>query len=1051
MKISRIIFALFATIFIVGCGEDIPTDITPSTSEGRVTLEVFSESSMLTMNEAGSEGNVLFLSRGGEIAIEVLTNQDEWSYEAVDAEWLTISNDDYFLNLTATVNDGESNRTATVLIKTNNGPQNAAVELHISQNHSGVAEIYLADENLRFEAHTNLNKTIVVECNQDEWAFDCTCEWLLIEQTAEGLTLTANDNPYESMRSAEIVLLAGQKENTASTTLRVNQDGDAFVRLASRNIATDDEGGRKSLVVESNPELEWNFVTDGSNWFEASKEDNCLVVNIAHNEVGLERSGSITINVGDENNSATATVKVFQIGTDTEELIYEIYISEPNFLHTAAPVLTTSSGGSITVDWGDGSEVETFESQRGSHTYKNIGLYTITITGEAHQLEFSDGDNYAPEIRNIISWGLLGIKNAADMCLGCNMLESIPNDVAGSFSEVKSFIGAFSCCLNLKEIPAGLFRHATLAKKFEDCFSHTPSITEIPEDLFVNCVAAENFSYAFFATGSGVVDTSNTLPNFLEVKEIVEGGKLRSIPEGLFRNCANAGRFDGVFGATAIESIPEGIFANNTAALNYEAAFLACVNLTEIPVGLLKQATSATNIRYMFAGCDGVTAIPVGMFSNCSAVTNLEYLFYKTSVEKLLKGTFEGLTSVKTIGSVFQDCTSLCEIEEGVFDGLTIAKTFNYCFSGCTALREIPEGLFRGLTTAFEFKSTFEDSAIESVPVGLFAEARDYNSADLNYTFAGCKNLKTVPAGLFDRFTTVTSPGFRNTFEGSGLETIPAGLFAKNVNVSSSFEETFYGCESLKTIEGGIFPESSSVSSLDYTFAKCTALEELPADLFTSIAESKTKFTATFAGCSSLKSLPAGLFAKNTKAKQFSDTFNSCVALESIPADLIGENENVTTVKGMFESCYALKTVPAELFAGCPAITSFEATFALCKGLESIPAELFSAIGTKTSSITFEECFLECANLKTIPTSLFDTTKRINYINSCFEGCTSLTGESPYTIVTNAEGEEVKVHLYERTRDDNFPNAPVSSSAHKACFTGCTGLSDYNDIPSDWK
>lgn len=1051
MKNSRIIFALFAALCTVGCGEDVPDNITPVTSEGRVTLEVSSESSMVTMNESGSAGDVLFLTRGGEIAIEVLTNQEEWAYEAVDAEWLTISADKYYLTLTASENKDKDSRTATVVIRASLGEQNAAVELHITQNHSGVAEIYLADDKLRFEAHTNLNKSIAVECNQDEWTFECTCEWLLIEQSAEGLILSADDNPYEVLRSAEITLLTGQGSNVASTILRVNQDGDAFVRLASHNIATDDSGGRKSLAVESNPELEWDFVSDGSDWFEVAKEEDNLIVAIDYNEIGLERSGTITINVGDENNSASATVKVFQIGTDTEELIYEVNITSPNFQHTAAPVLTTSSGGSITVDWGDGSEVETFEAKRGSHTYKKEGLYTITISGEAHQLQFGDGESECPEVKNIISWGLLGVKNAADMCLGCSGLESIPNDVAGSFANVKSFLGAFSCCESLKEIPAGLFRYATQAKNFEDCFSHSASISAIPEDLFANCPNAERFTYAFYGTGTGYVITTSTLPNFSEVKGQVLEGRLKEIPAGLFRNNTAVERFDYVFGATAIESIPEGLFDNNTAATNFEGAFSACVRLAEIPVALLSKATAATNIKYLFAGCDGITEIPVGMFTNSTSVTNLEYIFYKTGVKKLHKGTFEGLTGVKTVGAVFQDCVALEEIEAGTFDGLTAVKSFKYCFSGCESLRTIPEGLFAGLTTAYEFKSTFEDTPLESVPAGLFADARDYSSADLTYTFAGCKRLKTVPAGLFDKFTTVTSPGFQYTFCDSGLESVPEGLFANNKKVTTGFESTFDTCTSLTTIEGPIFPTATSVSTMAYTFADCTSLEVLPEGLFDGLGTSSTKYTATFYGCTSLKELPAGLFSANSGAKSFSDTFKGCSALTTIPADLLGTKEKVTTVKGMFDGCSSLTAIPESLFDGAPAITNFERTFAGCSSLTSIPAGLFSAIGTKTSSIVYSECFSKCSALESLPASLFDTVRRLTYIDGCFEGCTSLTGESPYTIITAEDGSEQKVHLYERTRGTDFLSVPGSASAYAKCFMDCTGLSDYDDIPTSWK
>lgn len=1026
-------------------GEDV---ITPPTSEGRLMLEVTSESALFSMNEAGSEGEVLFRSRGGELFVDVVTNVDEWRWSAEDAEWLTIEDDEYGLRLAAVENTGKESLTATIIIAANRGSENATVQLSVRQNHAGVPEIEAVQSELRIKAHTELSQTIEVVTNQEEWDFEATCSWLLIEKRDGALLLTADDNKGEAQRSAEITLLAGKGEDAATTKFVVRQDGTAYIRLSSLNIATDDQGAVKVMEVISNPELDWTFATDGSDWFTAEKVEDVLRVTINPNSAGVERFGNLTIVVGEEDNNTSATLKIHQIGTDTDELIYEIEVTTVPYTHIAAPVLTD---GQITVDWGDGSEVETFEARRGSHTYTSTGKYTLSITGNAHNLEFSDGESLCPEVINIISWGQLGMKNAADMCLGCNKLESIPNDVAGSFSNVKSFLGAFSCCTSLKEIPAGLFRYATVAKNFEDCFSHSASISSIPEDLFANCIAAERFAYSFYATGSGIVSTTSTLPNYTEVKSIVEVGKLKSIPEGLFRNCTAAQKFDYVFGATAIESIPEGIFANNAAATIFTGAFSACVNLAAIPAGLMTGATGATDIKYMFAGCEKVKEIPVGMFKNNAAVTNLEYIFYKTGVEKLSQGTFEGLTGVKTLGAVFQDCTSLSEIEAGVFDGLTAAKSFKYCFSGCTSLRNIPEGLFRERDKAYEFASTFEDSALESIPVGLFADVRDYSSADFSYMLAGCANLKTVPAGLFDRFTTVTSPGFKYCFTDSGIESIPAGLFAKNVKVSTGFEYVFYNSSNLRTIEGPIFPESTSVSSLAYTFAGCTALETLPDGMFDSLAGSKTKFNATFALCQSLTTLPAGLFAKNTLATNFSNTFNSCTSLTEIPADLLGNNPKVTYATSMFESCYALKTVPSELFAGCPAITSFEATFALCKGLESVPADLFAAIGTKTSSVTFSECFLECVSLKEIPASLFDTTRRINYIADCFNGCISLTGESPYTIVTDAEGNETKVHLYERTKGDAFPIAPTNASAHQGCFAGCTGLSDYENIPADWK
>lgn len=1041
-----ITLALLATLF-VACDET-EIDNTPPQSDGRIQLDVTSDSNLFANGE--DESTISFKSRGGELVLDVVTNVEEWNYN-VEGAWLTASKDDHFLYVSADANNAEESREAVIEIAATDGQRGVNCRIAVRQNGAGTPEVSLVTAEHNFKAHTDLEYVVGVEATTEDWTFEATCSWLLIEQRAEGLHLTADDNKTNAQRSTEIIVRASQAEDADLERLTVKQDGSAFIIMSSRNVATDDDGGTRVLTINSNPELEWNVVNTSAEWFTIEKQEGSVAVKVESNAGGNERRGSFDIVVGDEDNHAEATINVLQIGPDTEELIYEIETTEPNQRITAAPLLSPSGGGQIRVDWGDGSDIEEFVEVRGYHNYATPGLYTITITGEAKSLRFGADDAVTYDLRNVISWGTLGYTQATDMCLGCINLESIPNDVAGSFSNVKTFNGAFSCCESLREIPQGLFRYATAAKRFEDCFSHSASISEIPADLFKNCTAAEDMSYAFYATGTGVVDTNQTLTNYSSVSEQVREGRLKSLPEGLFANCPNITQLDYVFGATAIESIPDDLFSTVSAATKFTGAFSPCVCLKEIPYDLMANATAALDIKYMFAGCSSIEAIPSGVFRNNAAVTNLEYIFYKTGVSTLQQGIFEGLTGAKTIGAVFQDCKNLTTIEEGVFDGLTAAKSFRYCFADCTALRTIPEGLLRNMSLAYEFTYMFHNTALESVPVGLFKDARDYSSADFTYMFSECPNLKTVPAGLFDTFTKVTSPGYRNLFDSSGIETIPAGLFAKSTAVSTGFESLFENCPELHTIEGSIFPENSGVTSVGYMFCNCPKLKSIPEDLFAPFGEAKLKYTATFANCASLEEIPAKLFASNPKTKQFSETFADCVSLKSIPAGLLDACIDVTTVKGMFHGCSALESIPEGLFAKNVAITSFEKSFAECKSLKSIPADLFSAIGTKTSAVTFAQCFAECKSLESIPVSLFDTVRRINYIDSCFEGCTSLTGESPYTIVVAEDGTQTKVHLYERTKGDDFPNVPSSASAHEACFAGCTGLTDYNDMPTTWR
>lgn len=1034
MKTRYILYMLAVALCVISCGKQPDPIIEPVYSEGRVTLEVSAE-------------EILIKSRGGKAVLDVLTNQDGWTWSADDDSWLDITSDKYFLYIEAGRNETDMTRVSTVTISAGEGDKEVSATLTVTQNHSGVPEITVDDNSLRVKAYTGLVNTIEVETNQEDWTYDCTCSWLLVEQKDNMLVLTADCNETFQQRTAEIELKAGYGENVDSEVLTVKQDGTAFIILSTHNVTADDQGKVRSVEISANPELEWSFESDGSDWFSAERNGSSLEVSIQSSDGEKQRMGSITVSVGDEDNNASAILKVRQIGKDTEELIYEVLVSEPDYFLTGAPVITSSTGGTVTVDWGDGSEKETFESRRPTHVYKEPGLYTIEMTGsDVKSLEFSSGESVSYELQNVVSWGKMGYTTLVDMCLGCGGLKSIPNDVAGSFENVKSFLGAFSCCESLEEIPSGLFRYAVAAKNFEDCFSHSASISEIPEGLFANCAAAQDFSYTFYGTGSGYILTTNTLANFDEVRSLVSVGKIKNIPGGLFRNCPEIKQMDYVFGATSVTSVPEDIFAGASKATIFTGAFSSCVNLTEVPVGFMADAISATDIKYMFAGCESLKTFPAGAFISNTAVTNLEYIFYKTGFERLPGGIFEGLVNVKTIGAVFQDCVSLTDVSPDTFKGLTGAKSFKYCFSGCTSLRQLPSDLFAGLTLAYEFKSTFEDTALESVPADLFKDSRDYSSADLTYVFAGCKNLKTVPAAIFNTFTKVTSPGFKNAFEGSGIEVIPAGLFSKNTAVSSGFEETFYNCTSLKTIEGPIFAETSSVSSLAYMFCGCTSLTEIPEGMFEPLATSKTKYTAVFKNCSSLKTLPKNLFSSNTLATQFVEAFRGCTSLKSIPEGLFGINEKLTQLRSVFAECTSLTSLPADLFAGTPAITSFEAAFSGCSSLESLPESLFSAIGTKTTSITFSDCFKGCSSLKSLPAGLFDTVTRINYIDGCFDGCSSLTGESPYTLIGDA-----KIHLYERQRGTDFPNVPSTAYSHEACFAGCHGLSDYDDIPVEWR
>lgn len=154
--------------------------------------------------------------------------------------------------------------------------------------------------------------------------------------------------------------------------------------------------------------------------------------------------------------------------------------------------------------------------------------------------------------------------------------------------------------------------------------------------------------------------------------------------------------------------------------------------------------------------------------------------------------------------------------------------------------------------------------------------------------------------------------------------------------------------------------------------------------------------------------------------------------------------ENLINASGAFDFCQNLKYIPENLFANCTNVQDFSNAFIGCPSLSIIPNGLFKDCPNVT---TFRTTFLGCFSLTLIPSGLFDNNKNVIDFNGTFCGCSNLGGESPYTII-----DGVKYHLYERYKNPNIFATPSGNNPGEwPCFLGCYGLSDYDQIPEDWK
>lgn len=165
--------------------------------------------------------------------------------------------------------------------------------------------------------------------------------------------------------------------------------------------------------------------------------------------------------------------------------------------------------------------------------------------------------------------------------------------------------------------------------------------------------------------------------------------------------------------------------------------------------------------------------------------------------------------------------------------------------------------------------------------------------------------------------------------------------------------------------------------------------------------------------------------------------------MTEIPEGLFDNNTKVTRFSGAFQNCTGLTNIPEGLFDKCTEVTTFSSAFSGTSVIV-IPNNLF-LYNTKVKE--FNSTFYGCSGLLYIPLDLFDKCVDVKSFYKTFYKCGNLSIESPYTVIS-VDGEDVKVHLYERS---NYPEYFTTPTSNLQCFYNCTGLTDYSSIPSDWK
>ena len=511
---------------------------------------------------------------------------------------------------------------------------------------------------------------------------------------------------------------------------------------------------------------------------------------------------------------------------------------------------------------------------------------------------------------------------------------------------------------------------------------------------------------------------------------------ITEIPADLFAGIHGAPAefmFYGTFMGAAITEIPAYLFGelNGNGAMGmFASTFAECADLTTVGGPLFSGTlTPAERMFYRTFYNTALTEIPADLFADIQGAP----------AEGMFSWTFSGTAITSIPANLF-----------GTLNGDGAPRMFYQTFYNCANLTTVGGPLFSGRLTPAEsmFAAMFSGSGITSVPENIFGELTGDGAPRMfEQTFYECTNLTTVEGPLFSGTLTPAERMFYNTFYNTAITEIPANLFGtlNGDGAPSMFDQTFYGCENLTTIDGPLL--SGTLTPAERMFYRTfynTALTEIPADLFAGIsgAPAVEMFYATFLG-TDITEIPDGLFAGIQGApavSMFAGTFQGCTQLQSIPADLFAGIQGAPAESMFYYTFYntAITEIPADLFAGiqgAPAQSMFSSTFQGCTQLQSIPADLFAGIQGAPAESMFGYTFRDCTQLQSIPADLFAgiSGPAANHMfRYTFAYCTSLTGPS-----ARINGQ----YLYEI-----WPNV-----SRMYTYNGSTGLSDYAQIPSNWK
>ena len=567
-------------------------------------------------------------------------------------------------------------------------------------------------------------------------------------------------------------------------------------------------------------------------------------------------------------------------------IVFTVKTNNPGVSSDTQLTLPFPEGSSLpyVVDWGDGTSPE---SGGVTHTYRSVGEYKVTISGEHPPLSFNDSG----DVRKVISIERIQQESLEDSFRGANYVREILPEEEDT-SEVSNFNYAFNDLYLLGEFP---FLNTSNGKNFRFTWGDCRKLKVFPpldlgngEDFYgawrnvflleefpeVDLSQGGNFNYAW---GNCV-----SLAAFPPLN--LGGGKTY---RGAWQNCKRLVLF------------PFGVFNNLQGEMQphcFQGTWKDCSSLTAQSVKNILTSIDASGVLAPSSGTeitiDYDESTGVVDLASRYALAGLSQRGWETTVnETLYDTTFGSLTLVVEVEGDFTLPIPVGTYEVDWGDGTRDSES-SHAYSSAGEYTVRVWGSFPSIS----FNNLGD---IDSVKGILNLGLTGYGTFE--GAFEGGNNIESFVFQEEGSDTSQVTDYERAFFSLSSLPSFPS----LDTSSGENFRATWLGCESL-----GAFPLLSTHNGRDFSYAwwGCEGLLAFPS-LDTSSGEN---FAGSWWGCKNLSVFP---FLDTRNSFTFFSSWYGCTNLTTFPAAFF-DNWVGTPVSGCFQStwsgCYSLTSQSVE-------------------------------------------------------------------------------------------------------------------------------------------